>query len=65
MQYRFRISDDSKTISVFTGDKVVPNIVKDELAEMHGINLDDYKVCTGPRETGDPNLKWVTVFMRK
>ncbi len=65
MQYRVKISDDSKTVSVFTDEKAVPKIVRDELREIHGINMNDYKLYTGPRESGDKNLKWVTVFIKK
>jgi hypothetical protein len=65
MQYRVKISDDSRTVSVFTAEKVVPKIVRDELTEIHGVNMNDYKIYTGPRETGDRNLKWVTVFIKK
>ena len=65
MQYRIRISDDSRTVSVFTDEKAVPKIARDELKEIHGIDMNHYKVYTGPTETGDKNLKWVTVFIKK
>jgi hypothetical protein len=65
MQYKVRISDDSRAVSVFTDEKVVPDIVKVELAEKHGINMDNYRLSVGPRESGDRVLKWVTIFTRK
>jgi hypothetical protein len=65
MQYRIRISDDSRTVSIFTDDRTVPNIAKEELAEKHGINMDNYRLSVGPRESGDKVLKWVTVFIKK
>jgi|GEM_PF-2326349 len=65
MQYKVRISDDSRTVSVFTDEKVVPDIVKVELAEKHGINMNNYRLSVGPRESGDKVLKWVTIFIKK
>ncbi|NIO23114.1 MAG: hypothetical protein GTN38_03765 [Candidatus Aenigmarchaeota archaeon] len=65
MQYKVKISDDSRTVSIFTDEKVVPDIVKVELAEKHGINMTDYRLSVGPRETGDKNLRWVTIFTKR
>jgi len=65
MQYKVRISDDSRTVSVFTDEKVVPDIVRVELAEKHGINMDSYRLSVGPRESGDRNLKWVSIFIKR
>jgi hypothetical protein len=65
MQYKVRISDDSRAVSVFTDEKVVPDVVKVELAEKHGIHMNDYRLSVGPRESGDRILRWVTIFTRK
>lgn len=65
MQYKVKISDDSRTVSVFTDEKVVPDIVRVELAEKHGVNMDNYRLSVGPSETGDRNLRWVTIFTKK
>ena len=65
MQYRIRISDDSRTVSIFTDERAVPNIAKEELADKHGIKMENYRLSVGPRESGDKVLKWVTIFTKK
>lgn len=65
MRFKAKISKDGESIQILTEERVIPEVVKTELAEKNGINWEEFREARDPQKISEKGFKWLTVFKKR